>query len=117
MSKDIPSFVPIPRLDLDKILRGIDNSPLDDEVKEVAKEVIKYGLLCVEKISQRYATEEMIQGDDYIGMATQNIIDLLSPGFLKMGVPGPNGNDTFRHIYRALGGKNPLNWEVSSEPK
>ncbi len=95
---------------LEEILWGIDKSPLPSGLKaEMKKKVFGETEKLRTALAKRVfsAPEVNLEGE-----ITDYIMSLVAPLLQKEQIPQPYGRDTYRHIYQAIGGRNPLNYEI-----
>ena len=97
------------KLKFENILKAIDDSPIPGKVKEQAKTAL---------------LPRKSEYDSWLGTAlysaperdmeleiTYEVLDLIGPLFIEYGISLPNGRNTIRNIYKAIGGRQTANFE------
>ena len=97
-------------MSVDKIIEGINASPLEDHVKIEAIEIVKGHSSQLSRLL-RDAVYMAPEYNAERGVAFE-VMSLITPTLVANNVPEPNGRDTDRHIYVSIGGRNPVNYEV-----
>jgi len=100
-------------MDINLIITGIERSPLSKEVKKQIINRMNKESGKITKHIKRFPTGGLIgRTMNYEGDVATYIINQISDILVKHSVPPENGRDTARHIYKALGGKNKVSFEL-----
>ncbi|MDP3026634.1 MAG: hypothetical protein Q8N63_02920 [Nanoarchaeota archaeon] len=103
------------KLNIEHVIMGINSAPLSDEIKQKAITVIKEKSQRIESLLEtgRYQAPEI-----HFEMQIANfVMEMIRPVLESHNVPLPNGRDTTRYIYDALGGRQAMKYEVLAEQK
>ncbi len=99
---------------LEGVLKAFDDAPLPQEVREEAVVVLRRDEKYLRKAidDMRYRAPQVNAPGNVMAYMMKRITHLLE----RHDIPQPNGRDTSRLLYEALGGENrPLGYEILTE--
>ncbi len=100
-------------MNADQILQGINESPLDDKVKQEIVKKLGDNADLVAKYIRRFPCAGIVaETMNFQNDVTRYIMNIIAPVLAKHNAAPENGRDTARHIYKNLGGKNRVSFEV-----
>jgi hypothetical protein len=96
------------------IVEGINRSPLRDDVKRDAIAAVRVNSEWFDLLFEHgkcKAPEQNYEGV-VVWHGSGSVMETLTPVFKKHDVAPTHGRDALRHVYRAVGGRGPLEFEV-----
>lgn len=93
----------------DLILLAIEKSPLTSDVKQKVGEVVRQNSAELNRLA--YEAKYRAPETDFESEITASVGMMIQPVMAESSVPLPNGRNTIRHIYQALGGRRPVQYE------
>lgn len=95
---------------VDDVITGISQAPLDLSLRNQLSDVVRQN---AEWINARLNTAAYKPpGDNYEGVVTYEITSFLHPLLQKQSIPVVCLEDTWKHIYEAIGGRRPVQYEA-----
>lgn len=99
---------------VDGIVEGINKSPLQDDTKRDAIAAVRASseqLNLLFEHGKHKPPENNYEGV-VVWHSMGSVMETLTPVFEKHDVAPPQGRDTLRYVYRAIGGRGPVDFEV-----
>ncbi len=103
-------------MEVDQIYQGIEEAPLDNEVKQAVFKVLEENAEELDAYIMRFPVAGFVMGAmNFENDVTQYVMKMIMPVFRDNSVLPANGRDTARHIYKKLGGKNSVTFEITPD--
>jgi len=94
---------------IDTLLNAVEFSPLNPDIRRSVRQIITGNRALLESMIKKAPFRAPEQ--DFEGEISTRIMELIGPALSDYKVPDAHGRNTFRHLYQALGGKQPVQYE------
>ena len=90
---------------LDRIIEGIDNSPLYEDIKIVTEMIIRESSRTIESMFESFRYKPLVAHKDWSMEITTYCMDQITPILREAGVSEADGTVIYSHIYAAILGE------------